>query len=429
MMTGREAALRALLACRKSGAWSEGALKDLLRNMDRREAAFASRLCYGVLQNRSLLDHWIRPFLRGKLQPAVEELLRLAVYQITMMDKIPHSAAVNEAVELGKKYANPQAAKVINGVLRSLLRSMPLAVPEELSVRYSHPEELVTLLGENVGDRLEALLASHNATPPTVLQVNTLKTTGARLLLELDALGAEAEPHPWLRDCLTLRAGGSIDGLEAFGRGDFYVQDAAARLAVMAAGVEPGQRVLDCCAAPGGKSFAAAIAMENRGELISCDIHEHKLKLIQKGADRLGISILTTRLQDASKAVEEWYGTMDTVIADVPCSGLGTIRKKPDIRYKDLKQTEALPDLQLRILNRQANYVKPGGVLLFSTCTVLRRENEAVAEAFLQQNPDFSLEPVTFPQGSGIPTGAMTTLLPCDHGTDGFFICKCRRKS
>ncbi len=429
MMTGREAALRALLACRKNGAWSEGALKDLLRDMDRREAAFASRLCYGVLQNRSLLDHWIRPFLRGKLQPAVEELLRLAVYQITMMDKIPPSAAVNEAVELGKKYANPQAAKVINGVLRSLLRSMPLAVPEELSVRYSHPQELVTLLGENVGERLEALLASHNATPPTVLQINTLRTTGARLLLELDALGAEVEPHPWLRDCLTLRSGGSIDSLDAFQRGDFYVQDAAARLAVIAAGIQPGQRVLDCCAAPGGKSFAAAMAMENRGELISCDIHEHKLKLIEKGAARLGISILTTRLQDASKPVTEWNGTMDVVIADVPCSGLGTIRKKPDIRYKDLKQTEALPALQLRILNQQANYVKPGGVLLFSTCTILKRENEAVGEAFLRQNPDFSLEAVTFPEDSGIPTGAMTTLLPCDHGTDGFFICKCRRKS
>ncbi len=429
MMTGREAALRALLACRKSGAWSEGVLKDLLRNMDRREAAFASRLCYGVLQNRSLLDHWIRPFLRGKLQPAVEELLRLAVYQITLMDKIPPSAAVNEAVELGKKYANPQAAKVINGILRSLLRSMPLPVAEDLSVRYSHPKELVELLGENVGDKLEALLESHNATPPTVLQVNTLRTTPLALFRELESLGAEAEPHPWLTGCLTLRSGGSIDSLEAFGRGDFYVQDAAARLAVMAAGIQPGQRVLDCCAAPGGKSFAAAMAMENRGELISCDIHEHKLKLIEKGAARLGISILTTRLQDASKAVPEWNESMDVVIADVPCSGLGTIRKKPDIRYKDLKQTEALPPLQLKILCQQANYVKPGGVLLFSTCTILRRENEAVAEAFLRQRPDFSLEPVTFPQGSGIPAGAMTTLLPCDHGTDGFFICKCRRKS
>ncbi len=428
MMKGREAALRGLLACRKNGAWSEGVLKDLLKDMDRREAAFASRLCYGVLQNRLLLGYWLRPFIRGKLQPVVEELLYMAVYQITMMDKVPHSAAVNEAVELGKKYANPQAAKVINGILRSFLRAMPPAEPTDLSVRYSHPEELVELLRDSVGERIEDLLRSHNDTPPTVLQVNALQTTPKNLLAELEGLGAEAEVHPWLEGCLTLRSGGSIDGLEAFRKGDFYVQDAAARLAVYAAGIQPGQRVLDCCAAPGGKSFAAAIAMKNQGELISCDIHDHKLRLIEKGAQRLGISILTTRLQDASKAVPEWKASMDVVIADVPCSGLGTIRKKPDIRYKDLKQTERLPELQQRILHQQGNYVKPGGVLLFSTCTVLKRENEAVAEAFLRQHPEFSLEAVTFPEGSGIPTGAMTTLLPCDHGTDGFFICKFRRQ-
>ncbi len=429
MMKGREAALRALLACRKNGAWSEGVLKDLLRDTDRREAAFASRLCYGVLQNRLLLSHWLKPFIRGKLQPVVEELLLLAVYQITMMDKVPHSAAVNEAVELGKKYANPQAAKVINGILRSFLRAMPPEEPTDLSIRYSHPRELVDLLKDSVGDRIEDLLRSHNDTPPTMLQVNTLQTSEAVLLSQLHELGAEVQSHPWMDGCLTLRAGGSIDGLEAFQKGDFYVQDAAARLAVYAAGIQPGQRVLDCCAAPGGKSFAAALAMDNQGELISCDIHEHKLKLIEKGAQRLGISVLTTRLQDASKAVPEWNGAMDVVIADVPCSGLGTIRKKPDIRYKDLKQTERLPELQLRILHQQSHYVKPGGVLLFSTCTVLKRENESVAQAFLAQHPDFTLETVTFPEGSGIPAGAMTTLLPCDHGTDGFFICKYRRQA
>ncbi len=429
MMKGREAALRALLACRKNGAWSEGVLKDLLRDMDRREAAFASRLCYGVLQNRLLLGHWLKPFIRGKLQPVVEELLQMAVYQITMMDKVPNSAAVNEAVELGKKYANPQAAKVINGILRSFLRAMPHEMPTELSVRYSHPQELVDLLSDSVGERIEDLLRSHNDTPPTVLQVNTLHADAHSLYKELTDLGAEACTHPWMDACLTLRSGGSIDGLEAFRKGDFYVQDVAARLAVHAAGICPGQRVLDCCAAPGGKSFAAAIAMKNQGELISCDIHDHKLRLIEKGAQRLGISILTTELQDASKAVPQWVGTMDVVIADVPCSGLGTIRKKPDIRYKDLKQTEKLPELQQRILHQQSYYVKPGGVLLFSTCTVLKRENEGVAKAFLQQHPQFSLEDVIFPEGSGIPTGAMTTLLPCDHGTDGFFICKFRRQS
>ncbi|MBP3412334.1 MAG: 16S rRNA (cytosine(967)-C(5))-methyltransferase RsmB [Oscillospiraceae bacterium] len=428
-MKGREAALRALLACRKNGAWSDGALKECLKDMDRREAALASCLCYGVMQNRLCLEHWLAPFVRGKLQPAVREILQLALFQITMMDKIPSSAAVNEAVNLAKIYANPQAARLVNGVLRSVLRAMPLPMPEELSVRYSHPQELVELLGENVGHRLEALLQSHNTTPPTVLQVNPLRITAEELQSILVQGGAKVESHPWLNNCLTVTGSGSIDRLDAFKNGLFYVQDAAARLAVMAAGVEPGMRVLDCCAAPGGKSFAAALAMEDRGELISCDIHAHKLKLIEKGAQRLGISILRTQLQDASKWVPEWESAMDVVIADVPCSGLGTIRKKPDIRYKDLKQTEKLPELQLRILKNQASYVKPGGVLLFSTCTILRRENQAVARAFLEENPDYVLEDVEFPEGSGIPTGAMTTLLPCDYDTDGFFICKFRRKS
>ena len=197
----------------------------------------------------------------------------------------------------------------------------------------------------------------------------------------------------------------------------------------MAAGIRPGMCVLDCCAAPGGKSFAAAIAMENRGSLRSCDIHPHKLRLIENGARRLGISILETYLQDASQPVPEWIEQMDIVLADVPCSGFGVIRKKPEIRYKDLTQTERLPDIQRAILRQQAQYVRPGGVLLYSTCTVLRRENEDVVEAFLKERPDFSAELVEFPTDSGIPAGTMTTLLPCDDRTDGFFICKFRRKS
>ncbi len=428
MMTAREAALRALMACAKQGAWSDGILKELLSNMDRREAALASRLCYGVLQNRLLLDFRMEGFVKGKLQPVVREILRLAVYQLTEMDKIPPSAAVNEAVEQAKRRANPQAARVVNGILRSMLRAEALPEPKDLSVKYSHPKELTELLRSCYGEKTEALLASHNRTPETVLQVNTLYATAQQVEQALLEADAKVAAHPWLPDCFTVSGTGNLERLEAFQKGWFYVQDAAARLAVEAAGLQAGQRVLDCCAAPGGKSFAAAIAMKNQGTLFSCDIHPHKLRLIEKGAARLGITILTTHLQDASAFVPEWEGSMDTVIADVPCSGLGVIRKKPDIRYKDLAQTEALPPLQCRILDNQARYVKPNGVLLFSTCTILPRENEAVAEEFLKKHPEFILESVEYPAGSGIPTAGMTTLLPCDYGTDGFFICKCRRK-
>lgn len=429
-MTGRDAALRALLACRKSGAWSDGALKELLRGMERREAALASRLCYGVLQNRMLLDWQLARFTRlEKLQPAVHEILRLALYQLTLADKIPASAAVNEAVEQTKRFANPQAARLVNAVLRNALRAQPLPQPESLSVKYSHPQELTELFLEQFGpETTETLLKSHNEAPQTVLQINLLRTTTQEVMKALLGANVECSVHPWLPDCLTVRGTGSLEQLAAFEQGLLYVQDAAARLAVEAAGLEPDMRVLDCCAAPGGKSFAAAIAMQNRGSITSCDIHPHKLQLIERGAARLGISILQTRLQDASKPVPEWENAMDAVLADVPCSGLGVIRKKPDIRYKNLAQTERLPEIQLAILRQQAHYVKPGGVLLYSTCTILKRENENVVQAFLRDEPQFFAETVHFPQNSGIPDGAMTTLLPCTHGTDGFFICKLRRK-
>ena len=428
-LTAREAALSALIACRRQGAWSEGILKELLQGMERREAALASRLCYGVLQNRILLDHWLDGYVKGKLQPVVRDILRLGLYQIQFSDKIPASAAVNQAVEQCKKHANVQAARLVNGVLRNILRAGELPLPEDPGLRYSHPAPLQQLLEREFGkEKAEALMRCHNEAPETTLQLNPLLGEITSVISELEEAGCAVKAHPWLENCLYVTATGSLESLPAFREGRVYVQDAAARLSVLAADIRPGMRVLDCCAAPGGKSFAAAMCMENRGELISCDIHPHKLKLIEKGAQRLGIRILTTRLQDASRPVEEFMHSMDAVLADVPCSGLGVIRKKPDIRYKDLKQTEALPAIQGAILSQQAHYVKPGGVLLYSTCTILKRENEQVVENFLKENRDFSLEEIQFPPLCGLKNGPMATLLPCDQGTDGFFICKLRRK-
>ncbi len=428
-LNAREAALQALIACRREGAWSEGVLKELLRACSKKDAALASRLCYGVLQNRLLIDFWLSHFVKGKLQPVVRDILRLAVYQLRFLDKIPGSAAVNEAVEQTKAHANFQAARLVNGVLRAMLRTEVWPEPADLATKYSHPQALTELLLQEFGEeKTEALLKSHNMAPPTYLQVNTLLADLQQVKESIRAQGAEVNSHPWLPDCLSLTGGGNLEELEVFQKGWVYPQDAAAKLAVLAADLKPGMKVLDCCAAPGGKSFAAAIRMENRGELISCDIHAHKLKLIEKSAARLGVSILTARLQDASKPVEEWKSAFDTVIADLPCSGLGVIRKKPDIRYKDLSRRRELIALQRSILAVQAGYVRPGGVLLFSTCTVLKDENEESTELFLKEHPEFSLEEVTFPENSQIPPGTMTTLLPCDHDTDGFFICKFRRK-
>ena len=432
-MSARDTALSVLIDCRKNGAWMDAALKQHLSRdrLDRRDAALATRLCAAVLQNRMLLDAWISRYLKGKLsalQPVVLDVLRLAVCQLRFFDKLPPNAVVNEAVEQAKRLANPRAAALVNALLRAMLRDpAKLTLPTELSLRYSHPAALVELLRENVGEeKLEALLASHNEAPPANIQTNLLKNDTPTLHASLEAEGLHAEAHPWLPDCLLL-SGGGIEQSAAFREGAFYVQDAAARLAVLALSPEPGERVLDCCAAPGGKSFAAAVTMQNRGELISCDIHPHKTKLIEAGAERLGISLIRALQKDASVPDPAWAGSFDRIIADVPCSGLGVIRKKPDIRYKELAPTERLPQVQRRILEAQATHLKPGGTLVYSTCTVLRRENEAVVESFLADHPEFYLEPFAVPGVGTVETG-MKTLLPCDEGTDGFFIARLRKK-
>lgn len=431
-MTARTTALTALIACRRNHAWSDGILKEYIARdrLDRRDAALASRLCYGVLQNQMLLDFYISRFLKGKLkdlQPVVLDILRLGAYQLTMTDKIPASAAVNEAVEQGKKYANARAAGLINGVLRAIARAETLPEPPDLATRYSHPEALVALLRENVGEEiLPALLASHNTAPRTVVQVNTVRVSAGEAAELLQKQGVGCEKHPWLPDCYYLTGTGSIEGLDAFRDGLVYVQDPAAKLAALCAGVKPGMKVLDCCAAPGGKSFAAAIEMRDEGAVVSCDIHPHKIELIRRGAERLGLTAITPQLQDACEEVPEWKESMDVVIADVPCSGLGVIRKKPDIRYKDLAPLSGLPRVQRAILERQADYVRPGGVLLYSTCTILKRENEDLVRAFLQAHPEFTPEALPLPAECGL-SGPMATFLPCTQDTDGFFIAKMRK--
>ncbi len=439
-MSARKTALDALIACRKQAAWSNGILKDYIARdrLDRRDAALATRLCYGVLQNRSMLDFFLAQLLSGKvkdLHPVVRDILHLGLYQIYELDKIPDSAAVNESVSMTKKYCRWQrsAPGLVNAVLRNAIRTKgELKQPKTLEERYSHPQKLINLLRDYVGEeKLEPMLAANNGTPRTVVQVNTLRITTDGLLDELEREGVPARRHDWMPDCLILGGTGSLDQLKAFQDGLFYIQDAAAKLSVMCAEIPKGEhvRVLDCCAAPGGKTFAAAIAMGNQGKIRSADIHRHKTTLIQKGADRLGLTNVMVREQDATDNHPSWFEKMDVVLADVPCSGYGIIRKKPDIRYKDPEEMERLPELQLKILYEQAEYVKPGGVLLYSTCTLLRRENEDVVEAFLKHRKDFVLEPLNLPAVFPKNETGMLTLIPGEYDTDGFFICRMRRKA
>ena len=436
-MGARETALNALIACRKDGAWSNGVLKEYIQRdrLDPRDAGLATRLCYGVLQNQAKLDFYLQQLLTGKLRdlhPVVRDILHLGLYQIYELDKIPDSAAVNEAVALTKKYCrNPKAASLVNGVLRNAVRSKgTLKEPVSYAEKYSHPDELITLLKANLPKgTLEPMLMANNAAVDTVIQVNTLETTTEALEESLQEQGVTVCRHPWMPDCLILSGTGNLEHLPAFKEGLFYVQDPASKLSVLCAKLPQAEiRVLDCCAAPGGKSFAAAIAMGGKGSITSCDIHTHKTALIRNGAARLGLAGIAAREQDASAPVAEWVDAMDVVLCDVPCSGLGIIRKKPDIRYKNLKETEDLPRLQLSILSNQANYVRPGGTLMYSTCTVLRRENEDVVNAFLESRPDFYTEPLELPEVFPRNETGMLTLIPGQYDTDGFFICRLRRK-
>lgn len=441
-MDAREAAMLALNACQRQGGWSDGALKKQLSaaELSGRDAALATQLCFGVLQNQMLLDFYLAKFSNiplKRMEGKVVQTLRLGAYQMLFLTRIPHSAAVNSAVALVKSHCkNPRAAGMVNGILRSMERSlqnMPV-IPQGdpvayLSTLYSHPEWLVKEFILSLGEEETAqLLAADNSQPPTTVMVNTTRTTAETLKAMLEADHVEAEPHPWLENCLLLHRTGDLERLEAFQQGLFYVQDPASRLAVLAAGAKPGMKVLDCCAAPGGKSFAAAIAMENQGEIVSCDLHPHKKKLIQAGADRLGLTIISPKTADGKVFRPEWENAFDLVLVDAPCSGLGVIRKKPDIRYKDPAPLADLPAVQLDILRNAARYVKPGGTLMYSTCTLLYRENGEVVETFLAENNSYKAEAFPLPGPVGLVQGGSVTLWPHRHGTDGFFISKMRRE-
>lgn len=441
-MDAREAAMLALNACQRQGGWSDGALKKQLSaaELSGRDAALATQLCFGVLQNQMLLDFYLAKFSNiplKRMEGKVVQTLRLGAYQMLFLTRIPHSAAVNSAVALVKAHCkNPRAAGMVNGILRSMERSlqnMPV-IPQGdpvayLSTLYSHPEWLVKEFILSLGEEETAqLLAADNSQPPTAVMVNTTRTTVEALKAMLEADHVEAEPHPWLENCLLLSRTGDLERLEAFQQGLFYVQDPASRLSVLAAGAKPGMRVLDCCAAPGGKSFAAAIAMENQGEIVSCDLHPHKKKLIQAGADRLGLTIITPKTADGKVFRPEWERAFDLVLVDAPCSGLGVIRKKPDIRYKDPAPLADLPAVQLDILRNAARYVRPGGTLMYSTCTLLYRENGEVVETFLAENKSYKAETFTLPGPVGPVQSGSVTLWPHRHGTDGFFISKMRKE-
>lgn len=412
----RRTALEALERFRRDSAWSRQVMDSLARKagLDSRDTALAARMFYGVLQNMALCDYYIGCFAKGKLEPKVRDILRLGTYQLAFMDRIPASAAVNESVALCKSLGYGRAAGLVNAVLRRLadIRHALPPVPGEgtaayLAVRWSHPqwlvEELIALRGY---DGAEAVLSADNAEPPVYVWVNTCRTTDEALIQQLPLRRTPVG--------LVLERSGDIAKLDAFRNGLFFVQDPAAHAAVMAAALRPGMTVLDACAAPGGKSFAAAVAMGDQGSVTARDILAKKLALVSEGAQRMGLRSIHCQPGDARDI--DGSVLFDAVFADLPCSGLGVIRKKPDIRYRPFHELAALPPLQEELLDAVARAVRPGGKLIYSTCTWRESENAAVVAAFLSEHPEFTktLE---------------RTFWPDLDGTDGFYLCRMERKN
>lgn len=433
-LTGREAAFQAL--CRMAaGGYSNLTLDALLQQTpDGRERAFAAALFYGTLERRLTLDKALSRCLKkppGKLDAEVLAALELAAYQLLYLPHIPERAAVGESVELVKHSRKKSAAGFVNGVLRSFLRGgKALPVPADplaaLELETSMPRWILALWAEQYGEETAAALAkSCLGRPPLQLRANTLKAAPEALAAELAAAGAAVERHPLLENCLTAAGLGAVGSLPAYLEGRCYVQDAASQLCAAAVAPEPGETVFDLCAAPGSKSFTMAQLMQDKGLIRAFDLHPQRVGLIREGAGRLGISIIQAETGDAS-VFRESLGRADRVLCDVPCSGLGVIRRKPEIRQKPPGQIGRLPALQLAILSNGADYVKPGGVLVYSTCALNRAENDEVAAAFLAKRPDFAPDPLPGCFG-GLGEGHTATLMPHRGGYDGFFIARFRR--
>ncbi len=409
-------------------AFNEAELSD-------RDKAFAAALFYGVLERRLTLDHVIRTNSKiafEKLDKAAVQILRTGLYQLLYMPSVPESAAVNESVKMCKKLKCFSAQGFVNGMLRSFIRSgkkisyLGISPEKRLSVEYSCPEWLTEKFISEYGmDFAVRALKASVGKPPVYARVNSLRTTTDKVIAELAKHRIKAAPYPGLVNCILLEKAGDIEKCAPFRQGLFHVQDISSQLCCLTLRPVVNETVLDVCAAPGGKSFTLAELMGNNGKLYSMDLHDMRVGLIEDGAARLGIKIITAMQNDASK----FNGALpqaDRVLCDVPCSGFGVIRRKPEIKYKPPEEFAGLPEIQYRILETSARYVKSGGTLVYSTCTLSRAENDDVADRFAASHPEFM--PIVQPVPLSAPGDYKRTYCPDENGGDGFFTASFRKK-
>lgn len=432
----RALALQILNRTDSQGQYTNLALDAALKKstLSAPDKALVTVLVYGVTERRLTLDY-IADALSSRpmesLDGTVRNLVRMGLYQLCYLDRIPAHAAINETVALAPK----RARGFVNAVLREYTRrGSDLSFPDKqtdlyryLSVTYSVPVPLCKKLTEIFGNaRAETILEAFGHAPPVTLRVNTLKTCAEQMTQELCEQGYRVQASDVLPTALTV-ADFIPSGSPALTNGDAFVQDLASQICVEVLGAQSGECIIDACACPGSKTFGTAIRMQNQGRILAFDLHQSKLSLIQNGAARLGINIIEVRQRDARDHDPALRQLADRVLCDVPCSGFGVLGKKPEIRYKDLADAAALPDIQYAILSNCAYYVKKGGVLVYSTCTIFPEENEQNVTRFLSANPQFV--PEDFSVGGIASQNGMLTLTPDAHGTDGFFIAKLVRKA
>lgn len=443
-MDSREVALNILIDINANGAFSNYSInKHLRRKENIRDENLIREIVYGVIENLSYIDCIISKSSKikiKKIQPIILEILRMGVYQIAFMDKIPDRAAVNEAVNLSKKRGHKGVSGYVNGVLRNVSRNKEelMKVDQKdsidyLSIKYSHPKWMIEMWLEEYGyEFTEKLCKENNSKPRLNLRVNTSKITREELKERLSSYGYTIHETPYAKDGLIIDNPIRITEIEEYKLGLFIIQDESSMLVAQIANPKENRLVLDMCSAPGGKSTHMGQIMNNKGQIISRDIYEHKLKLVRQNANRLDIKIIKTEIFDAMKLDESLIGKVDYCIVDAPCSGLGIIRRRPEIKWnRKKKDIEELGEIQWRILDNAKRYVKPGGIIIYSTCTIERGENLDRVNKFLSENKQFQLigfeDLICSKENMESSKEGYIELFPHIHNTDGFFIAKIQK--
>lgn len=437
----RDAALTILMAVEKQQAYSNLLLHQTIEKYDiePKDRALLTELTYGTLQHKMTLDYYLKPFIKGKLDDWVRQLLRLSLYQIHYLSRIPDHAAVNEAVNIAKRRGHKGISGVVNGILRSILREGVSSTEsivddvERLSIETSHPLWMVKRFISEYGfETTKKMLEENNEPPVTTLRVNLFKRTVEQVMHLMTQEGYVVAQSEVIPECIYL-FNGQAAKTTAFQKGFVTIQDESSMIPAYALQPEPGMSVLDMCSAPGGKTTHIAEKMKNTGKLVAMDIHQHKLKLVKENAERLGFSFIETVEKDGRKASELFpEETFDRILVDAPCSGLGVMKRKPDIKYtKNEKDFDSLKPIQLKLLDEAYKLLKPNGLMVYSTCTVDKEENEGTAKLFLENHPDMQLKsfPDVVKNIKQQEEDGMLQLFPQDLRSDGFFVAVFQKQS